>query len=98
MYFLFILTVKSIFSSVIGSQFYKWYSTTTMGLYFQSRIDQFMEYISNKYNIELTKKQEKFEVDYPHMMDRIEKLEKWSHPDRQKEFEKVIKEIKRKIK
>lgn len=116
MYFLFILTVKSIFSSVIGSQFYKWYSTTTMGLYFQSRIDQFMEYISNKYNIELTKKQEKFEVDYPlvmkrideiekkqserfpHLIERIKKLEKWSHPDRQKEFEKVIKEIKRKIK
>ena len=98
MYLLFILTVKSIFSSVIGSQFYAWYSTTNIGIYFQARVNQFMEYISNKYDIELTKKQSKFEADYPQMMDRIEKLEKWSHPDRQKEFKKIIKEIERKIK
>ena len=73
---LFILTLKSIFTSVIGSQFYKWYSTTTIGIYFQARIDQFMEYLSDKYHIELTKKQSKFEADYPLMMKRIEEIEK----------------------
>ena len=76
MYFLFILTLKSIFSSVIGSQFYKWYQTTKMGIYFQARMDQFMEYLSEKYDIELIKKQSKFEADYPLMMKRIEALEK----------------------
>ena len=76
MYLLFILTLKSIFSSVIGSQFYKWFQTTNMGIYFQSRIDQFMEYLSEKYDIELMKKQSKFEADYPLMMKRIEALEK----------------------
>ncbi len=76
MNFLFILTLKSIFTSVVGSQFYKWYSTTKMGIYFQARIDQFMEYLSEKYQIELTKKQSKFEADYPLMMERIEEIER----------------------
>ena len=67
MYFLFILTLKSILSSVIGSSFYKW---------FQFKLDSFMEYLSDKYNIELAKKQSKFEADYPLMMKRIEELEK----------------------
>ena len=80
MYLLFILTLKSIFSSVIGSQFYKWYQTTKMGIYFQSRVDQFMEYLSEKYDIELMKKQSKFEADYPLMMEKINQLEKNSHP------------------
>ena len=79
MNFLFILTVKSIFSSVVGSQFYKWYQTTTLGIYFQNRIDQFMEYLSAKYDLELIKKQSKFEADYPLMKKRIEYLESIAH-------------------
>tara|TARA_X000000368_G_scaffold313723_1_gene251346 strand:- start:38 stop:199 length:162 start_codon:yes stop_codon:yes gene_type:complete len=47
-----------------------------MGIYFQARIDQFMEYLSEKYQIELTKKQSKFEADYPLMMERIEEIER----------------------
>jgi len=84
-------------SAVLGSQFYKWYATTKIGIYFQNRIDQFMEYISQKYDIEIIKKQSKFEQDYPLVMKRIEKLEKWSHPDRKDEFDKVIKKIERKL-
>mgnify|MGYP001590531722 CR=1 FL=1 len=68
--------LKSILSAVLGSQFYKWYQSTTVGIWFQSNIDQFMEYVSNKYNIELIKKQSKFEADYPLMMNRIEELER----------------------
>ena len=67
--------IKSILSAVLGSQFYQWYASTKIGIYFQNRIDQFMEYISKKYNITLIKKQSKFERDYPLMMKRIEKLE-----------------------
>jgi len=76
MYFLFILTLKSILSSVIGSSFYKWFQTTTFGIWFQFKLDSFMEYLSNKYDIELAKKQSKFEADYPSIMKRIEELEK----------------------
>ena len=67
--------IKSILSAVLGSQFYQWYAGTTIGIYFQNRIDQFMEYISEKYNITLIKKQSKFERDYPLIMKRIEELE-----------------------
>ena len=68
--------IKSIVSSVLGSQFYNWYASTKVGIYFQNRVNQFMEYVSQKYDIELTKKQSKFERDYPLIMERIEKLEK----------------------
>ena len=67
--------IKSILSAVLGSQFYKWYASTKIGIYFQNRIDQFMEYIAEKYDIEIIKKQSKFEKDYPLMMERIEALE-----------------------
>ena len=89
--------IKSIMSSVLGSQFYKWYAQTKMGIYFQNRINQFMEYLSQKYDIEIAKKQSKFEQDYPLMMKRIEKLEEWSHPDREEAFNKVIADLEKKI-
>ncbi len=76
MNFLLILSLKSILSSIIGSSFYKWFRTTTFGIWFQFKLDSFMEYLSDKYNIELAKKQSKFEADYPLMMKRIEELEK----------------------
>ena len=67
--------IKSIVSAVLGSQFYNWYANTKIGIYFQNRIDQFLEYIAQKYDIEIVKKQSKFERDYPLMMERIEALE-----------------------
>tara|TARA_B100000902_G_scaffold391002_1_gene440935 strand:- start:1122 stop:1265 length:144 start_codon:yes stop_codon:yes gene_type:complete len=39
------------------------------------KLEKFMEYLSDKYNIELAKKQSKFEADYPLMMKRIEEIE-----------------------
>ena len=76
MYFLLILSLKSILSTIIGSSFYNWFRTTNIGIWFQMKLDKFMEYLSDKYNIELAKKQSKFEADYPLMMKRIEKIEK----------------------
>ena len=67
--------IKSILSAVLGSQFYQWYASTKIGIYFQNRIDQFLEYIAKKYDITLMKKQSRFERDYPLMMERIEALE-----------------------
>ena len=67
--------IKSIVATVLSSQFYEWYASTKIGIYFQNRIDQFLEYIAKKYDITLMKKQSKFERDYPLMMERIEALE-----------------------
>ena len=73
--------IRSIVSAVLGSQFYKWYASTKIGIYFQNRIDQFLEYIAEKYDIEIIKKQSKFEKDYPLMMKRIEALENRQNPE-----------------
>ena len=73
--------IRSIVSAVLGSQFYKWYASTKIGIYFQNRIDQFLEYIAEKYDIEIIKKQSKFEKDYPLMMKRIEALENRQNAD-----------------
>tara|TARA_B100000287_G_C20502130_1_gene729515 strand:- start:369 stop:686 length:318 start_codon:yes stop_codon:yes gene_type:complete len=89
--------LKSIMSSVLGSQFYKWYAQTKMGIYFQNRINQFMEYISQKYDIEIAKKQSKFEQDYPLMMKRVRKLERLSHPDRKEAFEKIMQDYEKRL-
>ena len=67
--------IKSMVATILGSQFYEWYAGTKIGIYFQNRIDQFLEYIAQKYDIEIAKKQSKFEKDYPLMMERIEALE-----------------------
>ncbi len=75
MYFLLILSLKSILSTIIGSSFYNWFRTTNFGIWFQMKLEKFMEYLSDKYNIELVKKQSKFEADYPLMMKRIEEIE-----------------------
>ena len=68
--------IKSSVATVLSSQVYEWYAITKVGIYFQNRIDQFLEYIAKKYDITLMKKQSKFERDYPLMMKRIEALEK----------------------
>ena len=67
--------IKSIVATVLSSQVYGWYASTKVGIYFQNRIDQFLEYIAKKYDITLMKKQSRFERDYPLMMERIEALE-----------------------
>ena len=67
--------IKSIVATVLSSQVYEWYASMKVGIYFQNRIDQFLEYIAKKYDITLMKKQSRFERDYPLMMERIEALE-----------------------
>ena len=65
MYMLLILSLKSILSSVIGSSFYRWFQSTTMGIWFQNKVNSFMEYLSTKYDIEIAKKEAKWRRDYP---------------------------------
>ena len=80
MYWLLMLSLKSILSSVIGSSFYKWFQGTTGGIWFQKQVDRFMQHFAEKYDLELAKKDAKFKKQYPLMAKRIELLEKDSHP------------------
>jgi hypothetical protein len=98
MHWLLILTLKSILSSVIGSSFYQWFQGTTMGIWFQKKVDQYMEYFAVKYDLELAKKDAKFRKQYPLQADRLDRLEAdfmtiWELPVIQKA---IVNELKKK--
>jgi len=80
MYFLLILSLKSILSSVIGSSFYNWFQGTTGGIWFQKQVDRFMQHFAEKYDLELAKKDAKFRKQYPIAAEKLDKLSEQSHP------------------
>ncbi len=75
MYWLTMLTLKAILSSIIGSSFYQWFQGTTGGIWFQKQVDRFMQYFAEKYDIELAKKDAKFRKQYPLIAERLDSLE-----------------------
>ena len=76
MYWLFILTLKSILSSIIGSSFYQWFKNTKMGVWFQVKMDNLMEWVAKRYDIEIASREEKWLSQYPLLAKRIVSLEK----------------------
>ena len=76
MHWLFILTLKSILSSIIGSSFYQWFKNTKMGVWFQVRLDNLMEWVAKRYDIEIASREEKWLAQYPLLAKRIVDLEK----------------------
>mgnify|MGYP003301979048 FL=1 len=73
------LILKAIVSSVVGSTFYQWFKKTKVGVWFQDKVDDFMEYIAEKYDIEIAKREEKWLSQYPNLAKRIELLEDKAH-------------------
>ena len=76
MHWLFILTLKSILSSIIGSSFYQWFKNTKMGVWFQVKMDNLMEWVAKRYDIEIASREEKWLAQYPLLAKRIVELEK----------------------
>ena len=72
---LIVLILKSILGSLIGSSFYKWFEKTKFGIWFQQYVDNTLQYIAEKYDIELAKKDAKFRKQYPLIADRLDALE-----------------------
>ena len=75
MYWLLILSLKSILSAVIGSSFYSWFQNTTFGIWFQKQVNRFMDYFAERYDIELAKTESRFKKQYPLIAERLEALE-----------------------
>ena len=75
MHWLFILTLKSILSSIIGSSFYQWFKNTKMGVWFQVKMDNTMEWVAKRYDIEIASREEKWLKQYPLLGQRIVDLE-----------------------
>lgn len=67
--------LKSILGSVVGSSFYNWFKNTKIGVWFQSRVDRFMAYLADKYDITVAKREEAWLKEYPALAKRIEELE-----------------------
>ena len=76
MHWLFILSLKAILSSIIGSSFYQWFKNTKMGVWFQVRMDNLMEWVAKRYDIEIASREEKWLAQYPLLAKRIVDLEK----------------------
>ena len=72
--------LRAILSGIISSSFGKWFLTTRVGVWFQDKLDHFMEYLSDKYNIHLIKQEAKWRQNFPILSDKIDELEKNSHP------------------
>ena len=105
MYWLFILSVKAILSSIIGSSFYKWFQNTNLGIWFQKQVNRFMEHFAERYDIELAKTESRFKKQYPLAAERLEALEDKAHPpipmecfDGYDELEKRIEALEKKLK
>ena len=75
MHWLFILALKSILSSIIGSSFYQWFKNTKMGVWVQKRMDSLMSWVAKRYDLEILSKEEKWLQQYPLLAKRIENLE-----------------------
>jgi hypothetical protein len=67
--------LRACVTGVIGSSFGKWFATTKAGIWFQKKLDQFMEYLSYKYDIDIAKKEAKWVKHYPKLAIKIEELE-----------------------
>ena len=75
MYWLLILSLKSILSAIIGSSFYQWFQNTKLGIWFQKQVNRFMDYFAERYDIELAKTESRFKKQYPLIAERLEVLE-----------------------
>jgi len=93
--------VKAIISGIISSSFGEWFLRTKAGTWFQQKLDRFLNYVSYKYDIHITKTDAKWRRDYPLLAERIDKLEEWTHPpvapggatELQEQIEELRKEI-----
>ena len=71
-----ILSLKAILSSIIGSSFYAWFKNTKIGVWFQVKMDNTMEWVAKRYDLEIASREEKWLAQYPLLGNRIVQLEK----------------------
>ena len=76
MNWLFILTLKSILGSVIGSSFYAWFKNTRVGVWFQKHVDRTLAWVAHRYHLEILSREDKWLQQYPLLASRIVELER----------------------
>ena len=66
-----LLILKAILSSIIGSSFYSWWQNTKLGIWFQMKLNDTLD----KLEWEVLEKEEKWKKAYPNLALRLEGLE-----------------------
>ncbi len=62
-------------TAVFGNAFSKWFLNTKAGAWFQTKVNNFMEWLNKRLDIEIAKKEVKWRRDYPLLAERIDELE-----------------------
>lgn len=67
--------LTAIASSILGSAFSSWFEKTHLGIWFYAKVDQLMNWASERYGLEILKTENRFKKQYPTIYKRIEQLE-----------------------
>ena len=72
---LLIRLIQACVFATFGKIYASWFMKTKAGKWVQEKVDKFMFYLSEKYEIEIAKKEAKWKRDYPELAKRIADLE-----------------------
>ena len=62
-------------TAVFGNAFSKWFLNTKVGSWFQLKVNNLIQFLAERYNIEIAKKEAKWRADYPMLAKRIDSIE-----------------------
>ena len=67
--------VQACIFATFGKIYATWFMKTKAGKWLMNKVENFMQYLADKYEIEIAKKEVKWKRDYPELAKRLEKIE-----------------------
>ena len=67
--------VQACIFATFGKIYATWFMKTKAGKWLMNKVENFMQYLADKYDIEIAKKEAKWKRDYPELANRLEKIE-----------------------
>ena len=67
--------VQACVFATFGKIYATWFMKTKAGKWLMNKVENFMQYLADKYEIEIAKKEVKWKRDYPELAKRLEKIE-----------------------
>ena len=67
--------VQACVFATFGKIYATWFMKTKAGKWLLIKVENFMQYLADKYEIEIAKKEVKWKRDYPELAKRLEKIE-----------------------
>ena len=72
---LLIRLIQACIFGTFGKIYATWFMKTKAGKWLMNKVENFMQYLADKYEIEIAKKEVKWKRDYPELAKRLEKIE-----------------------